>query len=103
MQAEAQDTQWQQFQPAELAVLDAEHLVPEHDSLLLAAKGSRADTEVLQVTVQSAGPFNKPGTYRYLRAWICLPCVKAAYCTAVLQRIVVYEIKRHAWLERAAG
>jgi len=44
--------------------LHEERLVPARDSALVAAQGSRADTEVLQVSVQFAGPFSKRGSYR---------------------------------------
>jgi len=49
---------------AAAAALDAERLSGGEGSALQAARGAAADTDVLRVTLQSAGPLNKRGTCR---------------------------------------
>lgn len=44
--------------------VDEELLGIEQGSAVMAARGSNADTDVLQVHITTAGPFTKRGTYR---------------------------------------
>ena len=44
--------------------VEDEGLTTEEGSALLAARGSNADTDVLQVSIINAGPFSKRGSYR---------------------------------------
>lgn len=57
--------------PAISAGGEDEALGVELQSAVLAARGSNADMDVLQVHLTTAGPFSKRGTYRYqLQLWM---------------------------------